>query len=292
MEVHVSARLLSFPPQCACCGAPPQVDYRITAVRVTGKRVVRTQSRYWEIPYCQNCMRHASLWPKPWGNFTWFMALITGLLWIPIQIFLDLSARNGARKLCSSSCCTAAPAAAYLSWDGTVHSFEFTSAPFAFEFILANRNRVLELTYQMQADIQQYLAGKQQPRTSVVTALNRSPPPQIANPAAVDEATVREALEKIEKAKGPIARRNALDAAIGRIASHEQRNRLLKEAARIEVHTVLDKVDSLKTSAAKRRHLEAALSQIRADSVPDELQTEEITLLEAALQELDGGPGA
>ena len=289
MQVQVSARKLSFPRQCACCGAPPQIEYRVTAVRVTGKRVVRTQSASWPIPYCQNCLRHASLWPKPWGGLTWALALITCFLWVPIQLLLDASARTSARNLCSSNCCTAAPAVIYLGWNGTVESFDFTSIPFAFEFILANSGRVLNLSYQVQAALQQYVASKVQVRVYATPMPDRGPPPRLTDPAAADDRIVREALEKIEKAKGAAARRNALDAALARISAPGERNRLLKEASRIEVHAVLDKVDSLKSTAAKRRHIEAALSQIRADSVPDELQAEEIVWLENALRELDTG---
>lgn len=289
MEIHVSARKLSFPRQCACCGASPQIEYRVTAVRVTGKRVIRTQSASWSIPYCQNCLRHASIWPKPWGGLTWALVLFTCFLWLPVQLLLDASARKRARELCSPACCTPGPAAAYLGWNGTVESFDFTSVPFAFEFILANRGRVLNLSYQVQAALEQYIASKVRVKVSVTPPPGSIPPPQFTSPQAADEKLVREALEKIEKAKGPAARRNALDAALSRISTPEQRHRLMKEAARIEVHAVLDKVDSLKSPAAKRRHIEAALAQIRSDPVPDELQAEEIGWLENALRELDEG---
>lgn len=290
MEVHVSARKLSFPRICACCGAPPQVEYRATAVRVTGKRVIRTQSATWSIPYCQNCLHHASLWPKPWSGLTWFLVLLTCFVWVPIQLLIDAAARNSARRLCAGNCCNAAPAVVYLGWNGTVESFNFSSVPFAFEFIIANQSRVLNLSFHVQAALEQYIASKIRVQVSFTPVPGRSPMPQITGPAAdgpADERIVREALEKIEKAKGPAARRNALDAALNRVQSSDQRNRLLKEAARCEVHAVLDKVDSLKSPAAKRRHIEAALSQLRSDPIPDELQAQEIAWLESALRDLN-----
>jgi hypothetical protein len=60
------------------------------------------------------------------------------------------------------------------------------------------------------------------------------------------------------------------------------------EVARIEVRAALDRADSLKTVPAKRRAIQEAIDYVRRDSVPDELQAEEIGLLTAALSELDG----
>jgi hypothetical protein len=59
------------------------------------------------------------------------------------------------------------------------------------------------------------------------------------------------------------------------------------EASRIEVEAVWSKVDGLKSPAAKRRHLAAALEDLRADSVPDELQAQQIRWLEEALQSVE-----
>ena len=192
--------------------------------------------------------------------------------------------------MCGPNCCSAGPAVAYLGWDGSVQSFSFVSTLFAFEFMLANRGRVLNVPYQVQAELERYAASKMSAQASKRSAspVGANGPASRAAPDVADEGRlVSEALEKIEKAKGPAARRNALNAAMGRIRSPEQRARLLKEAARLEVHAVLDKVDSLKSPAAKRRHIEAALAQIRSDPVPDELQAQEIAWLENALRELD-----
>jgi hypothetical protein len=95
-----------------------------------------------------------------------------------------------------------------------------------------------------------------------------------------------DSLERIESLKGSAARKNALESALARIHTPHYREKLLLEAARIEVRFVLDKIDSLKTPAAKRRHIEAALEQLRNDPVPDQLQAREVAMLEKALRDL------
>lgn len=88
-------------------------------------------------------------------------------------------------------------------------------------------------------------------------------------------------------AKGPAGRRGALKAALDRLATEEARQELLAEASLIEVTAALEKAASLKTPTAKRRRLEEALAAIREDSVPDELQQQQVAWLEAALRELE-----
>lgn len=105
--------------------------------------------------------------------------------------------------------------------------------------------------------------------------------------AAARSETVRAALSRIERASGPVSRRNALAAALAELPSGQHRTTLLVEASRIEVNAVLDKVDSLKTPSAKRRHLEAALRTLREDELPDELQREQLAWLEDALRALE-----
>jgi hypothetical protein len=105
-------------------------------------------------------------------------------------------------------------------------------------------------------------------------------------PTPTDDAILEAALADMEKARGPAARRQLLAQGLAH-TSEVHRERLLIEAARLEVRVVLDKVDSLKSKAAKRRHLEECLATLRADPVDDELQAREIGLIEAALRELD-----
>ncbi len=53
-----SARILHFPRRCCnCCAADPRSVWSATFTRVTGVRVVREDSREWEFPICNQCLR-------------------------------------------------------------------------------------------------------------------------------------------------------------------------------------------------------------------------------------------
>ena len=58
MRVQISARLIRWPQVCACCLGRADEVYRTTYTRVTGKKVIRTDSRWWQIPYCSDCLNH------------------------------------------------------------------------------------------------------------------------------------------------------------------------------------------------------------------------------------------
>ncbi|WP_437640287.1 hypothetical protein [Sorangium sp. So ce854] len=102
-----------------------------------------------------------------------------------------------------------------------------------------------------------------------------------------EQATLDQALAKLEAARGPAGRRSAVRAGLDRLTLQDLRDQLLLEASRIEVDAVLEKVDGLRTAAAKRRHLLAALEALRADDIPDDLQAQQIRWLEEALAALE-----
>lgn len=58
VRVQISARLIRWPTVCACCTGRADDVYRTTHTRVTGTRVVRTNSRWWDVPYCSACLDH------------------------------------------------------------------------------------------------------------------------------------------------------------------------------------------------------------------------------------------
>jgi hypothetical protein len=43
---------------CACCLGRADDVYQTTHTRITGKKVVRTDSRWWKVPYCSDCLDH------------------------------------------------------------------------------------------------------------------------------------------------------------------------------------------------------------------------------------------
>src|SRR4051812_39269529 len=59
-EVRVSARILHWPGRCACCCGPAECKVPAECRRLTGVRVIRVQTKHWEIPYCQACGHHVT----------------------------------------------------------------------------------------------------------------------------------------------------------------------------------------------------------------------------------------
>jgi len=282
MLVHISAQTITFPRACACCGADPQTNLRVSSTRTTGKRVVRTDTRWWEFPYCYGCVAHVQAWPQPAGCAT----ILLGLCTCGIYFFIDAASRRNAearaRSMCGSSCCAPNAAVAYQGWSGSVHSFEVTSPNFGLDLMRANRRRLVNVDWNVAPLLDQ-------PRHAPALPPPSLPRPQLPSAPVDEHELFRQAVESIERARGPAGRRAALDGGLRTLSNQSYREQLMLEASRIEVAAVLDKVDGLKTVAAKRRNLEAALAAIRSDEVPDHLQAEQIRWLEDALRALGDG---
>jgi hypothetical protein len=56
--VRVSARVLRWPPGCVSCGGASDGTLYINSTRVTGVRVLRSQTRGWRVPCCSRCLWH------------------------------------------------------------------------------------------------------------------------------------------------------------------------------------------------------------------------------------------
>jgi len=95
-------------------------------------------------------------------------------------------------------------------------------------------------------------------------------------------------MERLQRAKTSTTRGNIVATAKADDAlTPQQRLRLLLEASKLDTDDTLERVEALKSKAVKRRRLEEALATIKGDDVPDEMQTEQIALLEEALQTLE-----
>jgi hypothetical protein len=57
-QVRVSAHIIRWPRNCCCCGAPARNSYRARFSRVTGRRVIRTHEKWWDVPCCGRCLDH------------------------------------------------------------------------------------------------------------------------------------------------------------------------------------------------------------------------------------------
>lgn len=317
MRVDLSGRVFSFPRVCACCGREADDQLQVTATRSRGKRVVHTESVTWPIPYCSACLSHAAAWNSALtlfktvagiglvvGSLSLCAAVPVGLVVIAgalvLAFVLQAKRRTTATAECSPQCACPGPAAAYLGWQGTFHSFDLEGRVFAADFMSANLGKLLNVSPQARQLVNARLEEKQAELEGHLARANaeleaeksrgRAAREQEAQAAASSREQVEYAkwIARIEAGKGPAARRAALDAALGDVARPDLRQRLLLDASRIEVQAALDKADGLKTPAAKLRVLRATLETIRADEVPDELQEQRIRWLEEAIAEVEG----
>ena len=159
--VKVSAKIITWPLACACCGEQPDSEYRAEAERTTGKRVQRTTTKGWDIPYCSRCLLHKEKYEKAnmWLVFGVVGGLIAGtVLWVVTGLGVGLlcgglliagcsvafrNARKEGQQLLKDSCSSHDAAISYEGWEGTVHTFKFESASYMQAFAQANAKKVL-----------------------------------------------------------------------------------------------------------------------------------------------------
>lgn len=101
--VRISARQIDWPLRCACCLEETDDFYEAEHTRVTGKRVINTDTRAWNVPCCGRCLHHAQLyeramqviaekeneieqalrdWPKPrWYDILFWIVGFILLIW-------------------------------------------------------------------------------------------------------------------------------------------------------------------------------------------------------------------
>lgn len=171
-------------------------------------------------------------------------------------------------------------AATFVRWSGSIQEFWFENSRYAALFLAANARKAVNVSLEAQRLVAELAPdAAERPR-------KRSPGTRPAPAPRPDEAYLSW-IGRIEGAKGPAKRRAIVEAALRDLSGGEYREKLLVEAARIEVHAALDKADGLETRAAKLRTLRSALDAVRADEIPDELQAREIYLLEQAIAETE-----
>lgn len=158
--VRVSARTLAWPSQCACCSGPSNGSLRAQYTRTTGKRVVRTDTRSWEVPYCSQCLRHVQLvqsGKNTRGTGIWLTvlgglmlpclyALVFPLIMLIIGIAMIVSGNNTLRAAgaaATPTCGCLDPAVLYHGWDGSIQTFTFKNGVYAQAFQAANARKMV-----------------------------------------------------------------------------------------------------------------------------------------------------
>lgn len=166
MRVDVSGHSFVFPNECACCGGGADCDLTVSASRSWGSKVVHTESKSWDVPYCTGCLKHIRAFEVAGSFARWFTVisvLLGGLIGYGIDPYLGVAigilAVGGtvlvygrklsiARAESSPDCVDLNRAIDYLGWSGTVHKFEFTSRHFACNFMRANQNKLVNLSFE------------------------------------------------------------------------------------------------------------------------------------------------
>jgi hypothetical protein len=174
-EVRVSARLLSWPQCCVCCGGLADTSYQAAFTRTTGKRVIKTDTRSWAVPYCSRCRGHVekarqaktllataivlgtlggllAVWKIAGGDS--HSPTVTDIL-VGVVVFvvgggistglcmLRSRALAAARQLTRTTCPCLGEAVAYCGWYGSVHTFLFASQGYASAFMGMNRSKLV-----------------------------------------------------------------------------------------------------------------------------------------------------
>jgi hypothetical protein len=171
--LQISARMLSWPQHCACCGGTSDAFFHASATKTTGKRVVNTRTSWWEIPYCSSCLLHVTKYKSAAqiivagigialivGFVIFFMSFVAGgaielvgtflllafLVGVGIIVAAVVMSRNAkaeALKLLGPNCVSPDAAVAYTGWYGTAHNFVFASKSYADEFVALNHRKTM-----------------------------------------------------------------------------------------------------------------------------------------------------
>lgn len=114
-----------------------------------------TTTCWWEVRYCNNCIRHknayesASTWL--WVGFflgivVWYLSsgknsFLYGLYVFLASFIFYFLAKSKEKRLMSPNCSCHSSAVNYLSWHGTVHTFIFTNKNYMDSFLSSNAQK-------------------------------------------------------------------------------------------------------------------------------------------------------
>ena len=152
MKVDVSAKFISIPRCCACCGDTPSVEL---AAQASKKRGNTQYTNSWSFPYCAHCADHIA------SHNSTVHILVVGLIaafllmffvgwWSLLVVGLSIAGwviqSNQAKSSCGPNCASPGAAVTYLGWHGTLHSFFFASRDYAGKFMAANSGKLVNMT--------------------------------------------------------------------------------------------------------------------------------------------------
>lgn len=155
MTIEVSAKILSPPPMCACCGCPTQSYQSVAAEKE------RSQQQ-WLFPCCDQCLHHGEMW-KPTLTIAeqssaagltaallgWLIFGLSGVAF-GVVMFVAIAAlgyrrQQRARALRTQTCSNCELPVVYLGYYGSIHSFQFSSQFYAVAFARANQKKLVNV---------------------------------------------------------------------------------------------------------------------------------------------------
>ena len=235
MRVQLSGKRFVFGRSCVCCGAAAETELAVSSTRTTGKRVVRTQTNTWKFPYCQSCVAHVAAWDSAGACGLIALAVIVGIALAFVHPLLGVAVagagivlagraakqkRAAAQALCGPACTSAQRAVTYEGWSGTVETFEIASERYALQFMLGNREKLINVSPETWSKLE---AAVDSGRVAPVAA------PALQSRG--DESLLRWTA-KVESARGPATRRATVESAL-RDVTLTQREEFIRAAARI-----------------------------------------------------------
>jgi hypothetical protein len=165
----VSGHSFVFPDECACCGRTPDCELTVSSSRSHGTKVVRTETKLWDVPYCTGCVEHirddeiAGSFARWSSGLSVLLGLLIGvgagaywgaaigILGIAGTIVVFGQLLRRARAKGDANCVGLCKAVNYLGWSGTLHKFEITSRHFACNFMRANQKKLVNLSFEARA---------------------------------------------------------------------------------------------------------------------------------------------
>jgi hypothetical protein len=166
MRVELSAHRMVFPATCACCGRCADSRLEVCATNSNAKRLHR---KVWEVPYCSSCVEHVRsaeqadardsgaasclvlvLAVAIGAAVAWWLGVLVGLGGLlavghSIQRMKE-DLLGKAERFRGPSCACLKRTVQYLEWRGTCHSFEVIAEKYALELMVANLDKLVNLT--------------------------------------------------------------------------------------------------------------------------------------------------
>ncbi len=160
-QVEISANLLSWPQLCACCYEPAQAHAEVAATRISRGRTNNTQTRSWRVPYCRACLAHRSKRRAAGPTWTLVGGILGCCVWLALYALLNVGVIaflggmlaavamaapysvqvNEAKAMLKESCCASDDAVRYITWHGTVHTFQFKNKNYLDRFLELNSKK-------------------------------------------------------------------------------------------------------------------------------------------------------